>query len=406
MTSERAVWITGIGTVNPLGTNYEETAEALLNGVSGVQLLTAFTLPEHLSQIAGLIGDIPVPPSWQKEEFRRLERIEQLLLCCAEQALRAAGLWDKRSATRVGLSLGLGPGRLSSWEDDMMLGGRQVFEPRLNQQTFLESVQQRLQISGPAVTCAAACASANFAVAQARRWIQLGWADVCIAGGAELAVTPISMSCFGNLRALSRRKDNPQAASRPFDRDRDGFVMSEGGVLFVLEAADHARRRGAPAYAELAGFGASSDAFHMVIPSTDPKPAVTAMRRALADARLDPRDVEYINAHATSTPAGDTAETKVLHTVFDEAIREIPVSSTKSMTGHLLSGAAAMNALACIVALRQQALPPTINLDEPDPECALCHIPHEARPRKVRIAVSNALGFGGSNTTIILRKCA
>jgi 3-oxoacyl-[acyl-carrier-protein] synthase II len=213
----------------------------------------------------------------------------------------------------------------------------------------------------------------------------------------------MSLAAFGNLRALSRRNADPRGASRPFDRGRDGFVLSEGGAVFVLERADDARRRGATAHAEVAGCGAASDAYHMVIPSPDPGPAVAAMRAALADAGIDPADVDYVNAHATSTPVGDVAEARVLAAVFGDGVRRVPVSSTKSMTGHLVTAAAAAEALACIAAMRHGCVPPTINLDDPDPECDLCHVPHTARPHQVRVAVSNSFGFGGSNTCLVLR---
>jgi 3-oxoacyl-[acyl-carrier-protein] synthase II len=215
-------------------------------------------------------------------------------------------------------------------------------------------------------------------------------------------VTPLSLAGFGNLRALSRRNDDPAGASRPFDRGRDGFVMAEGGAMFVLEPAVTARRRSARGYARVAGCGAASDAYNMVIPSPDPEPAVAAMRQALADARVDPAAVDYVNAHATSTPVGDTVEARVLGGVFGAAVRAVPVSSTKSITGHLLTAAAAVEAAACLVALERQALPPTINLSDPDPECALCHVANEARPQRVRVAVSNSFGFGGSNTCLVL----
>jgi 3-oxoacyl-[acyl-carrier-protein] synthase II len=218
-----------------------------------------------------------------------------------------------------------------------------------------------------------------------------------------MAVTPMSLAGFGNLRALSRRNDQPQSASRPFDRGRDGFVMGEGGAVFVLESESTARRRGARAYAEVAGYGASSDAHHMVIPSPDPEPAIAAMRQALTDAGAAPEEVDYVNAHATSTPVGDTAEARVLAAVFGDALGRVPVSSTKSMTGHLLTAAAAVEAMACLVAMDRGALPPTINLSDPDPECALCHVANEARPGRVRVAVSNSFGFGGSNTSLVLR---
>jgi 3-oxoacyl-[acyl-carrier-protein] synthase II len=218
-----------------------------------------------------------------------------------------------------------------------------------------------------------------------------------------MAVTPMAVAGFGNLRALSRRNAQPKGASRPFDKERDGFVMGEGGAAFLLEPATAARRRGAKVYAEVAGFGASSDAHNMVIPSPDPEPAIAAVRRALADAEVDPADVDYINAHATGTPVGDVAEARVLGTVFGDAIARVPISSTKSMTGHLLTAAAAVETLACVVAMQSGALPPTINLDDPDPECNLCHVANEARPGRVRIALSDSFGFGGSNTCLVLK---
>jgi 3-oxoacyl-[acyl-carrier-protein] synthase II len=255
------------------------------------------------------------------------------------------------------------------------------------------------------MTVAAACASANYAFAQARRWIEMGLTDVCLAGGAE-TVTPICRSAFNNLRALSRRADEPQKASRPFDSDRDGFVMGEGAAIFVLESAERAKSRGARIYAEVAGFGATSDAFHMIIPSSNPAPAAAAMQKALDDARLTPDEVDYINAHATSTPVGDKGEARALHAVFGNHVSNVPVSSTKSMTGHLLSAAAAVEALACLVALERQQIPPTINLDSPDPECDLHHVPHRSIAHPVNIALSNSFGFGGSNTTLVLRRAA
>jgi 3-oxoacyl-(acyl-carrier-protein) synthase len=256
------------------------------------------------------------------------------------------------------------------------------------------------------MTVAAACASGNYALGIARQWIRTGRVEVCLAGACDLPVTPLSMSCFGNLRALSRRNDQPQAACRPFDRQRDGFVMGEGGAVFVLESEQHARRRGAEPLAGILGFGASSDASHLVIPNGDPQPAAQALRRALADARISPEQIDYLNAHAPGTPVGDRCEARVIQLVFGEAAKRIPVSSTKSMTGHGVTAASALEAAACIGALRAQAIPPTINLDEPDPECELCHVPWEARPARLRIVASNSFGFGGSNTMLILRRVA
>jgi 3-oxoacyl-[acyl-carrier-protein] synthase II len=395
-----------LGTANPLGTDYQNTAKKLLDGVPGIVPVTDFELPDHLSKIAGRVPVIPTPVGLDAENFSRLTRLEQLLLWCCSEALRATGLWELRSELRLGLVLGLGAESMFLWEQDCRCHGSRLSDPEQDAESTLEMIQRTLQLTGPAATVAAACASANYAFAQARHWIRMGWVEVCLAGGGDMFVTPLAMSCFGNLRALSRRNDDPAGASRPFDRDRDGFVMGEGGVVFMLESASHARRRGIRPLAELAGFGNSSDAFHMVIPSPNPDPAVAAMRQALADARLNPDDLNYVNAHATSTPAGDTAESKVLNQVLGPSVHAVPVSSTKSMTGHLLSGAAAMNALACLVALDHQALPPTINLHDPDPECDLCHVPLQAREQPVRTVVSNSLGFGGTNTSVVLRKVA
>jgi 3-oxoacyl-[acyl-carrier-protein] synthase II len=301
------------------------------------------------------------------------------------------------------LVLGLGAEWSITWEADAIRGGNRVSNPKQDSASIISETRRKLEISGPVASVSAACASGNYAIALGRRWLELGWVDVCLAGACDMAVTPMSLAGFGNLRALSRRNAEPQLASRPFDRGRDGFVMGEGGAMFVLEPASTARRRSARAYAEVAGCGARSDAYHMVIPSPDPEPAATAVRQALADADVNPDQVDYVNAHATSTPRGDTAEAQVLAKVFGEAVQKIPVSSTKSMTGHMLTGAAAMEALACLIAIERSALPPTINLDDPDPECNLCHVANQTRPQSVRVAISNSFGFGGSNTCLVLK---
>jgi 3-oxoacyl-[acyl-carrier-protein] synthase II len=235
--------------------------------------------------------------------------------------------------------------------------------------------------------------------------VRQGLVDICLAGSSEIAC-PITRANFHNLRALSRNLDNPQHASRPFDSDRDGFVMGEGAGIFVLESSSSARRRGATGYAEVAGFGATSDAAHMVIPSENPAPAAAAMQAALASAQVEPHEIDYVNAHATSTTVGDRAEARALRLVFGSHTATTPVSSTKSMTGHLVSAAAAVEAVICIAAFRRQAIPPTINLDTPDPDCDLCHVPHQAVDHKVRVTLSNSFGFGGSNTSLVLKKVA
>lgn len=406
MQNREPVWITGVGTVNPLGSNFEETTKALLSGVSGVVKVTEFALPDHLSSIAGKVKGIPHPTEVPDETFFQLNRLEQLILSCISQALQQSDLVGSSDLENTALLLGLGAELMYSWEIDRNNGGDRVGTPELDLQAISQLVQNIYGIRGPSSSVAAACASGNYAFAQAKQWLQMGLGEVCIAGAADLFVTPMAMACFGNLRALSRRNDAPTEASRPFDSDRDGFVMGEGGAVFVLETASHARKRGAKPMAELAGFGASSDAFHLVIPSPNPAPAVKAMRAAIKDAKINPEEIDYVNAHATSTPVGDVSETKVLKEVLGERVRFVPISSTKSMTGHLLSGAAAMNATACLVALQEQTIHPTINLHNPDPECNLRHVANQAEEHPVNIAVSNAFGFGGSNTTVVFKKVA
>jgi 3-oxoacyl-[acyl-carrier-protein] synthase II len=398
-----AVWITGVGTATPLGHTYAAFADHLLAGRSGVERVQGFDVSEHPSQIAGQLREVPCPTGVDPHEFSQLHRLEQLMRWCCIEALRDSGWWERRSELRIGVALGVGAEWLEYWEADALAGGRRVSQPQDDAESMIARTRHVLGLSGPAISVSAACASGNVALSQARHWLELGWVDVCLAGACDMAVTPMALAGFGNLRALSRRNDQPQAASRPFDRQRDGFVMGDGGAVFVLEPAALARRRGARVYAEVAGYGARSDAYNMVIPSPDPEPAMAAVREALHDAGCNPEDIDYINAHATSTPVGDIAEARVLTSVFGERIQRVPISSTKSMTGHLLTAAAAVEALACLAAMERGALPPTINLQEPDPECHLCHVANEARPAKVRVAVSNSFGFGGSNTCLVLK---
>ena len=405
MSTREAVWITGVGTANPLGLSLAESADNFLAGKSGVRAVTHLDLSAHPSRIAGVVEAVPLPPGLDEAECNSLGRAERLFLWCAVQALRDAGLWEGRADLRLGLVLGHGAEWILSWEADWH-GVRSIEHPGREKEPLDAALRRCLGVRGPATTVGAACASGNLAVAIGRRWLELGWADVCLAGAGDMAVTPLALAGFGNLGALSKRNDDPAGASRPFDRGRDGLVLGEGGALFLLEPEGRAHRRGARAYAAVAGFGASSDAFHMVIPSRDPVPAAAAMREALADARLNPDEVDYVNAHATSTPVGDAAEARALRSVLGPAAERVPVSATKSMTGHALSGAAAVDAVACLAALERQALPPTINLVNPDPECQLCHVEHEARPHPVRVALSNSFGFGGSNTCLVLRKVA
>lgn len=397
------VWITGVGACTPAGPTRAAFADQILNGRSTIERITRFRVDEHPSQIGGQLHSIPCPDGAEAREFVGLHRLEQLVRYCCIEALRDSGLWSVRSERRIGVVLGVGAEWLELWETDGLAHDPATWMPKVGDTSMVERTRCALGLSGPTLVVSAACASGNVALAQARAWLRMGVVDVCVAGACDVPVSPMPLAAFGNLRALSRRNAEPTAASRPFDRGRDGFVMSDGGAVFVLERAEEARARRAQSYAEVAGYGATSDASHMVIPSSDPAAAVAAMRTALADAGVTPAEVNYVNAHGTSTPVGDPAEARVLATVLGGDVRRIPVSSTKSMTGHLLTAAAAVEALACIVAMKQGVVPPTINLDDPDPECPLCHVPHAAREQRVGVAVSNSFGFGGSNTCLVLR---
>jgi 3-oxoacyl-[acyl-carrier-protein] synthase II len=405
------VVITGVGAVSPLGSSFADIAAALLAGRSGIRAIDPGEFARESRQFAAPVTDIPAPAAdlcgLDAATFAGLDRLERICLTPLASALADAGLRPADGGTsgpRIGLVLGLGAEHLKRWEGDFLAGGTRVFEPR-RERTIVHALATRTGIRGPAVTVAAACASSGYAMAMGRSWIHAGWVDACVVGGCDI-LSPTAIAAFYNLRALSRRSDEPAKASRPFDKARDGFVMGEGGAFFVLERRSAAAARGARRYGELAGVGMSSDGAHMVIPSSDPVQAAAAITAALADADATPADVDYVNAHAAGTPVGDVAEAGAIRLALGTAADGIPVSSTKSMSGHLISGAAAFEAVACLVALDRQAVPPTVNLDEPDPQCPLDHVPHVARRRRVRLAASNSFGFGGSNLCLVLREAA
>ncbi len=396
------IWITGIGALTTLGNDFDEFSSNLIEGKTGIREVIGFDASNHACRIAGQI-DLPgCPPELDRASYESAFPGEQANLWCASQALKDAGLWGRRADLRIGLVLGLGAEWMLHWETDHYRGGRLVYDPALHREPLIERTQRVLGLRGPAMSVAAACASANHALAQAITWLEMGWVDVCIAGASDTGVTPLALAGFGNLRALSRRNDAPTAALRPFDRDRDGMVLGEGGALFVLERAADARARGRDPYARLASVGMTSDAHHLVSPNPDPTQATAAMRFALEAAQLNPEDVDYVNAHATGTPVGDVCEARVLQAVFGTHCSEVPVSSTKSMTGHLICAAAAVEALACVTAIQRGVIPPTVNLDNPDPACELNHVANVAREHKVRVAMSNSFGFGGHNTSLVL----
>jgi 3-oxoacyl-[acyl-carrier-protein] synthase II len=401
MDREEPVWITGVGLATPLGHDLPALHENFLNGRSGVAAVTDFHTTDYPSRIAAQVVTIPCPSGCHEGDFRNRARLEQVALWCVESALRDAGWWGRHQSLRIGMAMGIGAEWMELWEADAASGGARVLDPSQDRESTLERVHKSFGFTGPSLGLSAACASSNFALEIGRSWLRLGLADLCIAGGCEMAVTPIGLATFGNLRALSRRNEEPSRASRPFDRARDGFVLGEGGVAFVLERAADARRRCAHAYAEIAGCGSSSDAHHHVIPSPDPRPAAAAVQQALDDARVEPGQVDHINAHATSTPVGDASEVAVLRRVFGELLDRIPVTSTKSMSGHLLTASGAIEALACLTAMKHEAIPPTINLEDPDVDLLL--VANQPRSHQVRVALSNSFGFGGSNTCVVLR---
>ena len=406
--ARKSVVITGIGAVSPLGNSFAAIADSLLAGRSGVRSVEPGEFARESHQFVATVDQIPAPPvdicGLNESAFRGLTRFEQFCLSPAAHAIADAGLKDDRAVLRIGLVLGLGAEQLKQWELDFLAGGTQVLMPRPDD-TLVHRVARRLDIRGPAVTVAAACASSGYAMALGRIWLQAGWVDACVVGGCDI-ISPTALAAFYNLRALSRRSDDPAKASRPFDRDRDGFVMGEGGGCFVLETLASAHSRTARIYGELAGVGMSSDAAHMVTPCADPTQAAQAITLALADAGITAGEVDYVNAHAAGTPVGDAAESAAIRRALGAAVDRVPVSSTKSMSGHLISGAAAFEAVACLAAIDRQAVPPTVNLDHPDPHCQLDHVPHVARSRCVRVTASNSFGFGGANLCLVIRHAA
>lgn len=404
--------ITGIGAVTPLGNSFDTIGDALQNGHSGIDFYDFGTFSRQQEHAAARVQSVDVETddniissSWRIEKSSRLE---QFTVVPSALALADAGIQTSSCTVdqknRIGFIAGIGAEQLKDWEHDFLDGGHDVFHAK-RQPSLVHRAAQILGIHGPAATVAAACASSGYALALGKTWLETGLVDACVVGGCDV-LSPTALAAFHNLRALSRREDDPKKASRPFDQDRDGFVMGEGGVFFVLERCDSAFSRQSKIYGALAGIGMSSDASHMVTPCSDPVQASRAITEALADARLSPQDVNYVNAHAASTSVGDAAEAGAIRDAFGSAAESIPVSSTKSMSGHLISAAAAFEALACLVAIQRNMIPPTINLDNPDEDCLLRHVPHQSISLPVHITASNSFGFGGSNLCLILKEAA
>ncbi len=406
----RRVVVTGLGCVTPLGGDAGSTWDGASAGRSGIGPLRRFDTQGFPVRFGGEAPDDldlgGVPP----KEARRLDRVIQLAVAAAREAVADSGLATARlDRDRAGVAIGSGIGGLATLQESFrVLDARGP--TRVSPFTIPMSISNmssgyvaiRHGLRGPNLCHVAACASGAQAIGESMRWIERGDADLMLAGGSEAANTSLGVAAFAAMRALSTRNEEPTAASRPFDRDRDGFVMGEGAAVLVLESLEHAVARGARIRAELIGYAATGDAFHMAIPSEDGEGAARCMRLALADAGIEPSRVDTLNAHATSTPAGDVAEARAIRAVFGRHVDRLPVSATKSMTGHLLGAAGALEALLCIRALETGILPPTTNLANPDPECALDHVANEARRAPVRVALSNSFGFGGTNVSLIL----
>jgi len=411
---KRRVVITGLGTVNPLGNNVEDFWSALCAGRSGIGPISRFDATDFQTRIAGEVKDFDALRFVSKKELRRYDDFIVFALAGAEMALADAGLSiGNGTAERTGVVIGSGIGGLITVEKEkeaILQGGPRKISPFAIPAVLANlaagHVSIRFGAKGPISCTVTACAAGTNAVGDALRMIQSGYADVMLAGGTEAAVCPMCVAGFNAMRAISVRNDRPAAASRPFDRDRDGFVIGEGCGILILEELGHALGRGARIYAELGGFGLTSDAFHMAAPPPGHEGAARSMRLALQDAGMAPEDIDYINAHGTSTPLNDLYETQAIKAVFGSHSRNLLVSSTKSMTGHLLGGAGGVEAIVCTRAIHDGVAPPTINLDHPDPECDLDYVPHRSRKRDVRAALSNTFGFGGVNAVLLFKKFA
>jgi 3-oxoacyl-[acyl-carrier-protein] synthase II len=412
MNGRRRVVITGLGAVTPLGNDVETTWSNLLAGESGAGPITHFDHEDYPVHFACELKDFD-PAQWiDRKRARRMDRFAQMILAAARQAETDSGIDIEAETTRVGASVATGIGGLQSYQDcyDTLIqrGPDRVNPfaiPCIIPNMGAGWVSMELGTRGPLSSECTACAASNMAIGQGLDDIRLGRADVMLCGGTEAAVNKVGIAGFGAMRALSRRNDDPKRASRPFDADRDGFVMGEAAAIVVLEALDHAQARGAKIYAELAGYGLSSDATHITEPDPTGEHPARAMKNAFADAGIDSGEIDYINAHGTSTPLGDASETRVIKlAVGEEAARETPISSTKGATGHCLGAAGAVEAMFTILAIRDGKLPPTINYEVEDPECDLDYIPNESRDADVRVAVSNSFGFGGHNACLVLKR--
>jgi len=409
---QRRVVVTGLGVISPLGSDVARFWSALTGGVSGIRRITQFDPSGYSTQIAGEVRDFEPTAYMDKKEARRMDRFTQFSVAAAKMAIEDAGLeLNKLDRDRVGVLLGTGIGGIKTLEEQanslIQKGPRRIspfFIPMMIANIGAGQVAINFGLRGPNITTVTACASSSNAIGDAFKLLQRGQADVAVTGGAEAPVTPLAIAGFCAMKAMTTRNEEPEKASRPFDKERDGFVIGEGAAILVLEALEHALKRNAKIYAEISGYGISCDAYHVTAPDPEGDGAARAMSMALQDAGVAPSEVDYINAHGTSTPLNDKLETLAIKRVFGESAGKLMVSSTKSMTGHLLGAAGALEAVVCIKAICEGEVPPTINYEIPDPECDLDYVPNRARKATVNVALSNSFGFGGHNASLVFRK--
>ena len=410
--SKRRVVVTGLGTINPLGNNVEDTWENLVNGVSGIDSITSFDTSNLPVTFAGEVKNFDANEYMGKQHARKLDRSGQLSIYATEEALKDARLDNQeRLGPNVGIVFGTGIGGIGATEDAVRTfderGPSRVNPLAITQLMPNSSTGQvaiKFGIEGPSVTITTACAASANAVGEAKNMIENGIVDIVVTGGTESGTTPMTIAAFAQIRALSTQNDNPKEACKPFDKNRDGFVMGEGSTVLILESEESAKSRDAEIYAYIDGYGSTTDAYHITAPAEGGAGAVKAMEKAIEDAGITPSDIDYINAHGTSTPANDKNETEAIKTVLGEEASEVVISSTKSMTGHLLGGGGAFESMASILSIKHSKVPPTINLNDPDEECDLNYTPNNAVDLSIKTAMSNSFGFGGHNAVLVFKK--
>ena len=408
---ERRVVITGMGVVTPVGNDLETFWSNLKNGVSGIRTIDAFDTTGYDCKIGGQVRDFDPKPFFKSpKDVRRTDRFTHFAMAAAKMAIADSGIdvANLNERDRFGVIVGTGIGGLKTLQDQLRIlltkgpdRNSPFTIPMLISNMAGGVISMEFDLCGPNLCIVTACASSNNAIGESWRIIKFGNADIFLAGGSEASIVEIGVGGFSAMKALSTRNNEPERASRPFDRDRDGFVMSEGAGIVVIEELEHARARGAKIYCEITGYGVSADAYHMTAPPPDGEGAARAMKLALDHARISPEQVDYINAHATSTEIGDLCETRAIKQIFGENAYKVSISATKSMTGHLLGGAGGIEMAACALAIRDSVIPPTINLEIPGEECDLDYTPNVAREKKVRVALNNSFGFGGHNATLV-----